>query len=107
MSELRQILVDEKGKLSASRTLLVGSLVFTAVLIVCDSALWFQVENAVYALLGTIFTGLLMWAAGPRIAEYLGPQVGAVAKGIGSAIRAPRRHKLKDNDRVFADGGEK
>ena len=104
---IRDILVDEKGKLSAARTLLVGCLVFTGALIVCDSALWFQVENAVYALLGTIFTGLLMWTAGPRIAEYLGPQVGAVAKGIGSAIREPRRPKLLDSDPAFREDDER
>ncbi len=51
-----EILADEKGKLSAARVLLVCCLGFTAVLVVFDSILWATVENAVYALLGTIFT---------------------------------------------------
>ena len=99
-----EILADEKGKLSAARVLLVCCLGFTAVLIVFDSILWATVENAVYALLGTIFTGLLAWTAGPRIAQYLGPQISGVASGIGSALtRDPRRPKTLDNSPGFRD----
>jgi hypothetical protein len=101
---IRQIVADETGKLSAARVLLSASLVFTAVIIVADSLLWATVPNAAYALLGTIFTGLLAWAAGPRIAQYLLPQIGAVASGIGAAlVREPRRPELLDNDPTFED----
>jgi hypothetical protein len=101
---ISQILADEKGKLSAARVLLVASLAFTAVIIVADSMLWATVPNAAYALLGTIFTGLLAWTAGPRIAQYLLPQIGAVASGIGAAlVREPRRPELLDNDPTFED----
>jgi len=101
---IRQILADEKGKLSAARVLLVASLAFTAAIIVADSMLWATVPNAAYALLGTIFTGLLAWTAGPRIAQYLLPQIGAVASGIGAAlVREPRRPELLDNDPTFED----
>jgi hypothetical protein len=101
---IRQILADEKGNPSAARVLLSASLVFTAVIIVADSLLWAEVPNAAYALLGTIFTGLLAWTAGPRIAQYFGPQLGAIASGIGAAVvRKPRRPKLLDNDPAFHD----
>ena len=101
---IRQILADEKGNPSAARVLLSASLVFTAVIIVADSLLWATVPNAAYALLGTIFTGLLAWTAGPRIAQYFGPQIGAVASGIGAAlVREPRRPDLLDNDPQFRD----
>jgi electron transfer flavoprotein alpha/beta subunit len=30
---------------------------------------------------------LIAWAAGPRIAQYLGPQVGAAAAAVGQALR--------------------
>jgi len=101
---IRQILADEKGKLSAARVLLVASLAFTAVIIVADSLLWAQVPNAAYALLGTIFTGLLMWTAGPRIAQYFGPQIGAIVGGIGASLtREPSRPDLLDNDPGFRD----
>jgi hypothetical protein len=101
---IRQILADEKGKLSAARVLLVATLAFTAVIIIADSLLWATVPNAAYALLGTIFTGLLAWTAGPRIAQYLGPQIGAVASGIGASLtREPRKPKLLDSDPAFRD----
>ena len=101
---ISQILADEKGNPSAARVLLVASLVFTATIIVADSLLWATVPNAAYALLGTIFTGLLAWTAGPRIAQYLGPQIGAIASGIGASLtREPRRPDLLDNDPSFRD----
>tara|TARA_R110000824_G_scaffold216271_1_gene402883 strand:+ start:5052 stop:5369 length:318 start_codon:yes stop_codon:yes gene_type:complete len=101
---IRQILADEKGNPSAARVLLTATLAFTAAIIVADSLLWAEVPNAAYALLGTIFSGLLMWTAGPRIAQYLGPQIGAVASGIGASLtREPRRPKLLDSDPAFRD----
>jgi hypothetical protein len=101
---IRQILADEKGNPSAARVLLSASLVFTAAVIVADSLLWATVPNAAYALLGTIFTGLLAWTAGPRIAQYFGPQIGAMASGIGASLtREPRRPDLLDNDPAFRD----
>jgi len=99
-----EIVKDERGSLSAARVFLLASLVFTAVIIVADSLFWATVPNAAYALLGTIFTGLLAWAAGPRIAQHFGPQIGAIASGIGAAlVREPRRPKLLDNDPAFED----
>jgi hypothetical protein len=99
-----ELLADEKGKLSAARVLLVLSLAFTAAIITVDSLLWAEVPNAAYALLGTIFTGLLAWTAGPRIAQYILPQIGAIASGIGASLtREPRRPKLLDNDPAFRD----
>ena len=101
---IKQVLLDEKGKVSAARLLLVCCLTFTAVLIAFDAILWATVPNAAYALLGTIFTGLLAWAAGPRIAQYFGPQVGAVASGIGASLtRKPKRPDVLDNSPGFRD----
>ena len=101
---IRQILSDEKGNPSAARVLLVATLAFIAAIIVVDSLLWATVPNAAYALLGTIATGLLGWTAGPRIAQYILPQIGAVTSGIGAALtREPRRPKLLDNDPAFRD----
>jgi hypothetical protein len=105
---IRQILADEKGKLSAARVLLVAKLAFTATIIVADSMLWATVPNAAYALLGTIFTGLLAWTAGPRIAQYFGPQIGAIASGIGASLtREPRRPTLLNNDPAFREDDER
>ena len=101
---IRQLLSDEKGKVSAARTLLVGEMLYTGILILFDIVLWGDVSNAIYALLGTVFTGLLAWAAGPRIAQYLLPQIGAVAQGIGASLtKDPRSPDLLDNDPRFKD----
>ena len=104
MFMITQILSDEKGKLSAARVMLVCCLAFTGILIIFDAILWATVPNAAYALLGTIFTGLLAWTAGPRIAQYIAPQVGAIAGGIGASItREPRRPTVLDNSPGFRD----
>jgi|TARA_R110002020_G_scaffold221441_1_gene429489 hypothetical protein len=104
---LIQLLADEKGKLSAARTFLAVCLAFTGFIIVSDALLWANVPNAAYALLGTIFTGLLGWTAGPRIAQYFGPQIGAIAKGIGDSVRQPRRPDLLDNNPSFRENDER
>ena len=104
---IREILSDERGSLSSARTFLFASLAFTAVIIVADSLLWAEVPNAAYALLGTVFTGLLAWTAGPRIAQYIGPQVGAVASGIAKAVKGPQRPDLLDNNPDFNEHDEK
>ena len=104
MNIISEILKDERGAPSAARTFLFASLVFAAAIIVADSLLWATVPNAAYALLGTIFTGLLAWTAGPRIAQYILPQIGAVTSGIGAALtREPRRPELLDNSPSFRD----
>ena len=105
---LKEILKDERGSFSAARIFLFASLVFTAAIIVADSLLWATVPNAAYALLGTIFTGLLAWTAGPRIAQYFGPQIGAVARGIGASLtREPRRPDLLDSSPDFKEHDER
>ena len=102
-----QTLTDEKGKLSAARLLLLLSLVFTAALIVFDVVLWGDVSSDVYSLLGVVFTGLLAWSAGPRMAQYLAPQIGAVASGIARAVKSPRRPDLLDSSPNFVEHDER
>ena len=80
---------------------------YTGILILFDIVLWGDVSNAVYALLGTVFTGLLAWSAGPRIAQYLLPQIGAVAQGIGASIvKQPRQPDLLDNSPEYHERHE-
>ena len=50
---IREVLTDEKGSLSAARTFLLGSLVFTGALIVLDSTVW-EVPGTAYTLLGSL-----------------------------------------------------
>ncbi len=97
----RSFLQDEQGSSSSARLLLVFALVFTALLIVLDSV-WWDVPGPAYVLLGTICTGLLAWAGGPRIAQYVGPQIGGVARGIAAAVAARTKgtdDRYKDDER--------
>jgi len=101
-----EIVKDERGSLSAARVFLAVSLVFTGVIIVLDSTVW-EVPESVYSLLGGLAVGLVAWAGGPRVAQYLGPQVAGVASGIAQAVRGPRQPELLDNDVKFREHDEK
>jgi len=101
-----EIVKDERGSLSAARVFLAASLVFTGVIIVLDSTVW-DVPEAVYSLLGGLAVGLVAWAGGPRVAQYLGPQVAGVASGIAHAIKGPRQPDLLDNDVRFKEHDER
>ena len=101
-----EIVKDERGSLSAARVFLAASLIFTGAIIVLDSTLW-DVPEAVYSLLGGLAVGLVAWAGGPRVAQYLGPQVAGVASGIAQAVRGPRQPELLDNDVKFREHDEK
>ena len=101
-----EIVKDERGSLSAARVFLAASLVFTGVIIVLDSTVW-DVPEAVYSLLGGLAVGLVAWAGGPRVAQYLGPQVAGVASGIAHAIKGPRQPDLLDNDVRFRENDER
>jgi hypothetical protein len=103
---IKEILTDERGTLSAARVLLTASMVFIAVIIVLDSTIW-DVPEPAYVLLGSWGIGLLAWAGGPRVAQYLAPQVGAVASGIAQAAKRLRRPELLDNDAKFKEHDEK
>jgi len=101
-----EILKDERGSLSSARTFLLASLIFSGVLIILDSTIW-DVPEVVYTLLGSLDIGLLAWAGGPRVAQYLGPQVAGVASGIAQAIKGPQRPDLLDNNVKFKEHDEK
>jgi len=103
---IKEILTDERGNLSAARTFLFGSLAFTGTLIVLDSMVW-DVPEPAYALLGSLVIGLVAWAGGPRVAQYLAPQVGAVASGIAQAAKRLRRPDLLDNSPDFKEHDER
>ena len=101
-----EIFCDERGKPSAARIFLATTMAFTGLIIVLDSIVW-DVPEPAYALLGSLAIGLLAWTAGPRVAQYLGPQVAGVASGIAQAISGPERPKLLDNDARFKENDER
>ena len=100
-----EIVKDERGSLSAARVFLAVSLIFTGIIIVLDATIWYVPEPA-YSLLGGLTVGLVAWAGGPRVAQYLAPQVGAVTSGIAQAAKGLRRPELLDNNPEFREDDE-
>ena len=103
---MQEIFKDERGTPSAARVFLATTMAFSALIIVLDSIIW-DVPEPAYVLLGSLGVGLLAWTAGPRMAAYIGPQIGAVASGIAQAIKDPKRPDLLDNDVKFRENDEK
>ena len=99
---IREVFKDERGTPSAARVFLATTMAFSALIIVLDSIIW-DVPEPAYVLLGSLGVGLLAWTAGPRMAAYIGPQIGAVASGIAQAIKDPKRPDLLDNNVKFTD----
>lgn len=107
MSKTRRshhFLQDEQGDWSLPRVLLVPHIVFnwawmwlllTGVLRPPDSEV---LTVLIGSLDVTIFMVLGSWAAGPRIARYLLPQVGAVVQGAGALVG-----RLNGTDNRFKD----
>ena len=81
---LRQLVQDERGQLSTARTLL---WVWSLFVIAFVTLAWRSVSNGVLSLLSGVEIALIAWAAGARIAQYLGPQVGATAAAVGQSLR--------------------
>ena len=100
-----EIVRDEQGSLSAARVFLAASLIFTGIIIVLDATIWYVPEPA-NSLLGGLTVGLVAWAGGPRVAQYLAPQVGAVTSGIAQAAKGLRRPELLDNSPEFREDDE-
>lgn len=91
----RQLLEDERGRLSTARTLLWVWSLFTLLLI---ALAWRELPNGVLSLLSGVEIALVAWAAGARIAQYLGPQVGATASTVGQSLReAVQKRRDPDN----------
>jgi hypothetical protein len=104
---LRELIEDEKGALSTARcglwvTVVVALLtVWTDIYLTVWTTIVARVPNPAYALEATMFTVFAAWAAGPRIAQYIGPQIGAASAAVASATRdtiAKRRAAGKEFD---------
>ena len=72
---------DEQGAWSSARIGMWTNLAFMYVYILSPGT----PSAVVMSALTSIELGFMGWAAGPRIAQYLLPQIGAVAQGIGLA----------------------
>ncbi len=77
------LLHDERGSWSMAR---VGCLIWTLFCIWVVGHHWGAVSPAVLAFLSTVEMAFVTWAAGPRMAQYLAPQISTAAAAIGQAV---------------------
>ncbi len=97
----KRLMDDENGKTSTARLAFWLTLLVTLTIVVLDAIrIDVTVPVAAYSLLGSLCVALAAWAGGPRIAQYLGPQVGKVAAGIAQAIERPTYRDVSDPDAV-------
>ena len=90
-AKLPQLLQDEQGHSSTARVAFWITLLVTLTLCVLDAIRSdVTVPVAAYSLLGTTLIALASWAAGPRFAQYFGPQLGGIAQGIADAAEGER-----------------
>ncbi len=93
------LLRDERGDLSTARCAFWLLLVWSLVLVTLTGLGVMSLSSAAYTFLGTAIVAVVSWAAGPRVAQYLGPQLGAVAQALSRA-RSDREPNLwKDDER--------
>lgn len=85
-----EFLQDETGSKSSARLSWWISLVFTLSILLVDMFTRFDVPESGYPLLTTVLMLCGGWAAGPRIAHYLFPQLAAAVQSVADAA-AKRR----------------
>ena len=81
------MLEDERGSQSAARTFLMWALIYEALYL----AVWGrepETLGVICPLFAAVDTALIVWAAGARIAQYLGPQAGAIVQGVAESAKA-------------------
>jgi len=104
VTRLQQLVEDEGFHLSAARVGMWLTVLLAFATVGIDAGLTIArapalLPNTIYGLEGTMFVAFASWAAGPRIAEYLAPQLGAVVQGLASAVRDSRLPSKHDDER--------
>jgi hypothetical protein len=103
-ADFRDMVLDEQSGVSSARIGMWATSLLIFALVIIDSVLAIQqskisIPAAPYAILSTMFLGFVSWAAGPRIAQYLGPQIGQVASGIAQAVQSWGREDLTPEEK--------
>jgi hypothetical protein len=93
MSDIMTLIKDEQRHYSMSRVLVfVWTVVIIAMLVVNSACL----TQPLLTFLSSVYLFLCSWAAGPRIAQYLGPQIGSIASAIGQSKASLNSTDLKE-----------
>jgi hypothetical protein len=122
VSETKGFLHDEQGNKSAGRLYLAWFMAVDVLYALLGMTLFallvtggvhapdekaFQFMLTLYGGIGAVLSGfslaLITWVAGPRIAQYLGPQVSKMASAVGNAFN--RDYKPQEWAKGDADAG--
>lgn len=90
MSEAKGFLKDERGNRSSARLSWWITLLFTLLMITIDTFSKIDLPAPAYAFLTTVVMFCGGWCAGPRIMQYVAPQISSAAKVVAEA--ATHRH---------------
>lgn len=83
---------DEKGEVSAARVYL------AAWLCVISVAAWVHPAEAFWGVAVSVALGLISWAAGARIAQYIAPSIGEAGKTLVSMLKKDKPAKAEKED---------
>lgn len=83
---MKRLFQDEQGSRSMARTLVCGHIIVAWVYIGTGGT-----NESVLAFLATLGVALAAWAGGPRVAQYLAPQIGKVAGALKRGLDDHRK----------------
>ena len=92
------LLRDEQGSLSTARCAFWITLLVALALAVLDATGATNTRPEGYTMLGTVVLALAAWAGGPRIGQYLAPQIGKAGQAIAGAAQAITKRRKESND---------
>ena len=103
MSFWRDMITDEQGTPSMGRFLVTGALVFAGWFTVQDIG-GREVGDTIYDFWQPIILTLIVWAAGPRLAQYLGPVAAAAVQRIRGLLSSSfRETEVKQETKIVED----
>lgn len=98
---------DETGSKSMARILLLATTLAGGFLVFIDVFTARAVPVAAYQTFGLVFPWLLVWAAGPRMVQYLAPQLGASVGAItGGLTKLGEKFGGRSQDYALPPGHE-
>lgn len=98
MTDDTGLMFDEQGSRSMARTLLAIHFGLTWIWIWGAAWEWWTIDEIVAGVIVAVFVGLISWAGGARIAQYIGPQLGAAVAAVSKRLRGVDDSR-KDDER--------
>lgn len=97
---IKTLLSDERGDLSSARCSFWMVLLYTVTMLTLSKVgIVDPFNGAELALLTTMFMVTSGWAAGPRMAQYLFPQIGSTVKAVSDGWKQKMDNFRKDDER--------